>query len=175
MLRPSLVLAGLLAIPFPLTIHAVEKSTDGEPVPADVPAEKPVPPPVAIQPVVIKEKDIPKRDIVNSSMLAKHPIDARQIILEAHLDDNLRDGIGELSKNMAGADGRVGLGNYITVLNGAAMVDFVLEHGYKAFHGPVEIRKWPGGRLEVDVRITAPNGKSMLVILQADGSIQGRG
>ena len=61
------------------------------------------------------------------------------------------------------------------VLNGRDLVDFVKENGYRSFIGPVEIRKWPGGRLVVHVRIIGKNNKAMVAILDANGKHQGRG
>lgn len=170
---PLRVLAAAVATGILLCTHTA-RATD-EPVPAESVPEKPVPPPAAVKPKIITGNDVPKEEIVNSRLAARMGMSARQIILEAHLDDNLRNHVGELAGNVGQADGRLCIGGYITVMNGEAMLDFVRVHGYKGFHGPVEIRKWPGGRKEVDVRITAPNGKSMIVTLLADGARQGEG
>ena len=59
------------------------------------------------------------------------------------------------------ADGKLALSDYVMVLNGRELVDFVRDHGYKSFRGPVEIRKWPRGRLQVVVRVTGKDGKTV--------------
>lgn len=132
-------------------------------------------PPQAEEPRVIAEKDIPKEEKVSTLRLLKRPPSAREIILEAHLDDRLANRIDELDRQTGQADGELALGDYVMVLNGRELVDFVRGHGYKSFRGPVEIRKWPLGRLQVLVRVTGKDGKTVDAILESDGSVQGAG
>jgi hypothetical protein len=48
------------------------------------------------------------------------------------------------------------------------------KNGYRSFRGPVGVRQW-NKRIEVDVRITGNQGKTMVVTLSADGGRQGCG
>jgi hypothetical protein len=132
-------------------------------------------PPQAEEPRVIAEKDIPEAEKVSTRRLLKRPPSAREIILEARLDDRLANRIDELDRQTGKADGKLALSDYVMVLNGRELVDFVRGHGYKSFHGPVEIRKWPRGRLQVVVRVTGRDGGTMDAILESDGSVQGAG
>jgi len=131
--------------------------------------------PQAEEPRLIAEKDIPEDEKVSTLRLLKRPPSAREIILEAHLDDRLANRIDELDRQTGQADGKLALGDYVMVLNGRELVDFVRGHGYKSFRGPVEIRKWPRGRLQVVVRVTGRDGKTVDAILESDGSVQGAG
>jgi len=132
-------------------------------------------PPQAEEPRVIAEKDIPEEEKVSTQRLLKRPPSAREIILEAHLDDRLANRIDELDRLTGRADGKLALGDYVMVLNGRELVDFVRAHGYKSFRGPVEIRKWPRGRLQVVVRVMAKDGQTFDALLESDGKVQGAG
>jgi hypothetical protein len=132
-------------------------------------------PPQAEEPRTIVEKDIPEGEKVSTQRLVNRPASAREIILEAHLDDRLANRIDELDRQTGQADGKLSLGDYVMVLNGRELVDFVRGHGYKSFRGPVEIRKWPRGRLQVVVRVTGKDGKTVDAVLESDGSVQGAG
>lgn len=136
---------------------------------------EPVVPPQAEEPRVIVEKDVPEEEKVSTRRLVKRPPSAREIILEAHLDDRLANRIDELDRQTGRADGKLALSDYVMVLNGRELVDFVRDHGYKSFRGPVEIRKWPRGRLQVVVRVTGKDGRTVDAILESDGSVQGAG
>lgn len=142
---------------------------------AQLPGIERVVPPQAEEPRVIGEKDIPKEEKVSTQRLVKRLPSARDIILEAHLDDRLANRIDELDRRTGQADGKLSLSDYVMVLNGRELVDFVRGHGYKSFRGPVEIRKWPRGRLQVVVRVIGKDGKTVDAILESDGSVQGAG
>ena len=60
------------------------------------------------------------------------------------------------------------------ILNGRELVDFVRGHGCQSFRGPVEIRQWPRGRLQV-VRVTGKDGKTVDAVLESDGNVKGVG
>lgn len=145
------------------------------PAVAQLPGFEPVMPPQAEEPRVIGEKDVPEEEKVSTRRLVKRPPSAREIILEAHLDDRLANRIDELDRQTGRADGKLALSDYVMVLNGRELVDFVRDHGYKSFRGPVEIRKWPRGRLQVVVRVTGKDGRTVDAILESDGSVQGAG
>lgn len=130
-------------------------------------------PPQAVEPRVIPGKDIPDEEKVSS--LRQGPPRARDVIVEAHLDDRLANRIDELDRQTGQADGKLPLTDYVTVENGRELVDFVRKHGYRSFHGPVEIRKWPQGRIQVVVRVKGKDGKTVDAILESDGSVQGAG
>ena len=132
-------------------------------------------PPQAEEPRVIAEKDIPEEEKVSTRRLLKRPPGAREILLEAHLDDRLANRIDELDREAGQADGKLALGDYVMVLNGRELVDFVRGHGYRSFRGPVEIRKWPRGRLQVVVRVTGRDGQTFDALLESDGKVQGAG
>jgi hypothetical protein len=174
--RLILLVTTLVVLLCPRGAGQARAAAADEPVPAQPLPAPPLPDaPAATLPIVIKGDEIPKADKVHSGMVAGQWMSPRQIILEAHLDDVLRNRTAEFAARLGKADGRLGIGDYVTVMNGAEMLDFVAEHGYQRFDGPVEIRKWRGGRTEVDVRITALNGKSMIITLSADGNVQGCG
>lgn len=145
------------------------------PAVAQRPGIEPVVPPQAEEPRVIGEKDVPEEEKVSTLRLHKRPPSAREIILEAHLDDRLANRIDELDRQTGQADGKLALSDYVMVLNGRELVDFVRGHGYKSFRGPVEIRKWPRGRLQVVVRVTGKDGKTVDAVLESDGNVQGAG
>ena len=132
-------------------------------------------PPQAEEPRVIVERDIPEEEKVSTLRLLKRPPSAREIILEAHLDDRLANRIDELDRQTGQADGKLALSDYVMVLNGRELVDFLRGHGYKSFRGPVEIRKWPRGRLQVMVRVTGKDGQTFDALLESDGKVQGAG
>jgi len=131
--------------------------------------------PQAEEPRVIVERDIPEEEKVSTLRLLKRPPSAREIILEAHLDDRLANRIDELDRQTGQADGKLALSDYVMVLNGRELVDFLRGHGYKSFRGPVEIRKWPRGRLQVMVRVTGKDGQTFDALLESDGKVQGAG
>ena len=129
------------------------------------------PPPVE-KPEVILEKDLPKKEILTSEIVAARPPTAQSVILEAHLDDNLRNHLDILAPGEA--DGRLLLTDYVMVENGKELYEFVKKHGYQGFRGPVGIRKGKS-RLEVAVEIAAPDGTKMVAWLGYDGLRQGCG
>lgn len=132
-------------------------------------------PPQAVEPRVITGKDIPDEEKVSSLRLQQGSPRARDVIVEAHLDDRLANRIDELDRQTGQADGKLPLTDYVRVENGRELVDFVRKHGYQSFHGPVEIRKWPQGRIQVVVRVKGKDGKTVDAILESDGSVQGAG
>lgn len=142
---------------------------------AQLPDIEPVVPPQAEEPRVIGEREIPEEEKVSTRRLVKRPPSAREIILEAHLDDRLANRIDELDRQTGRADGKLALSDYVMVLNGRELVDFVRDHDYKSFRGPVEIRKWPRGRLQVVVRVKGKDGRTVDAVLESDGSVQGAG
>ena len=129
-------------------------------------------PPDSEKPAVIEEKDIPRKEILTSAIVAARPPNAQAVILEAHLDDNLHNHLDILAPGEA--DGRMMLTDYVMVENGKDLYDFVKKHGYQGFRGPVGIRKGKT-RLEVAVEITAPDGARMVAWLSYDGTRQGCG
>ncbi len=132
-------------------------------------------PPPEVQPRVISGKDIPDEEKVSSLRLRDRPPGARDIIVEARLDDRLANRLDELDGATGKADGKLALTDYVMVENGRELVDFVRRHGYRSFHGPVEIRKWPQGRVQVVVRVTGKDGRTVDAVLESDGSVQGAG
>ena len=97
---------------------------------------------------------------------------ARDVISWAQLDNALGQHLDSIA--CGEADGRAILGDYVMVLNGREMVDFVKAHGYRGSHGPTATRKLRTA-LEVDVEITGNDGAKMTVTLQSDGTMQGVG
>jgi hypothetical protein len=125
--------------------------------------------------VVITAAEIPEDQVVSSRILEIQPRTPRDILLEARLDEHLRDDLAELDARLGKADGILALNDFIHVANGSDLLAFLKANGYASFHGPTGIRRWPAGRIEIDVRITGKNGSTFNAVLRADGSHQGRG
>ena len=122
-----------------------------------------------------KEEEIPARAVVEHITELTSIERARQMVLEAHWDDFLKNHEDELKHGVGEADGKLALGDYLMLLNGGDLRDFIKANGYAGFRGPVEIRETGGRALVVGVRITGLNRKTMVALLQADGSRQGGG
>ena len=87
---------------------------------------------------MITGKDISDEEKVSS--LRQGATRARDVIVEAHLDDRLANRIDELDRQTGRADGKLPLTDYVRVENGRELVDFVRKHGYRSFHGPVAVQ-----------------------------------
>lgn len=116
-----------------------------------------------------------EKGFVSSALLAARPRSARDILLEARLDEHLAQRIDELAADVGEADGRLLLNDFITVLNGESLVAFVTRHGYASFAGPTAVRRFSPKHMEIEVEIHAPGGEKMTAILHSDGTFQGRG
>jgi acetyl esterase/lipase len=182
----AFVLAGY-KYPEPVVVEAIRGGDrflislgwlDGEPtLVATKPAaaiEEPAPP-QPIRPEVIPAAEIPGDQIVSSHILKTHPRSPRDILLEARLDEYLSDDLSVLEARLGKADGILALTDFIHITNGSELLAFVKANGYSSFLGPIGIRRWPAGRLELDVRITGKNGSTFTAVLHATGFHQGRG
>ena len=121
------------------------------------------------------EVEIPVRAVVQQDTEFTTIERARQMVLEAHWDDFFKNHGNDLKTDVGEADGKLQLGSYLMILNGEELRDFIKANGYSGFRGPVEIREGEGRNLVVGVRITGLNRKTMVALLQSDGSRQGDG
>lgn len=112
----------------------------------------------------------PRAEVLTSGSF--HGISAYDVISWAHLDDILRHHLDQIESGEA--DGKCILAEYVIVQNGAEITAFIREHGYQSFRGPMTVRK-RGTSMEVDVEITGRDGAKTLMILFADGTMQGVG
>jgi hypothetical protein len=96
----------------------------------------------------------------------------QNVIAWAHLDDTL--GAHVESIVCGEADGKAVLADYVMVLNGQEMVQFVKAHGYRSHRGPLAVRR-RAMSMEVDVEITGKDGATLVISLFADGTMQGAG
>ena len=99
-------------------------------------------------------------------------VSARDVISWAHLDDALGAHVDSIA--CGEADGKAILADYVMVLNGRNMVQFVKTHGYRSFRGPLAVRKLATS-MEVDVEITGKDGATLVITLFADKTMQGVG
>ena len=97
---------------------------------------------------------------------------AYDVISWAHLDDKIKNHLEDLVPGEA--DGKSIIGEYVMVLNGNEMFDFVKAHGYRSFLGPIEVRKQERA-IEVDVKIIGADGATIIITLFADGGMMGIG
>lgn len=75
---------------------------------------------------------------------------------------------------IAQADGRGSLGEYVTLLNGAAAKRFLTRHGYAKTLRILAVRRTPS-TIQVDVEIEGKDGAKATLTLYADGHPQGIG
>ena len=102
----------------------------------------------------------------------KRSFTAGQVVAWANLDN-------ALGKNMDAiewgeADGVAILGDTVLVGNAAEMVKFVREHGYAKQRGIIRLRE-TDTTFYVDVEIEGKDGETLRVLLQSDGTEQGKG
>ncbi|MCU0781162.1 MAG: hypothetical protein MUF04_08690 [Akkermansiaceae bacterium] len=129
-----------------------------------------------VEPVVLSGKAIPAGERVVVAAGKRAPLSARQIILEAHLDDRLTARLQESDAATGEADGKLVVSDYVMFLNAREVIDHMKAHGFRSYEGPVEIRSWHGmQRMQVRVRITACDGSTVDALLESDGSVQGAG
>ena len=134
------------------------------------------PPHLPEGPVVLSGKAIPAKERVVVKAGKRAPLSARQIILEAHLDDRLTTRLQESDAATGKADGKLAVSDYVMFLNAREVINHIQEHGFRSYEGPVEIRSWRGRqRIQVRVRITAGDGSTVDALLESDGSLQGAG
>jgi uncharacterized lipoprotein NlpE involved in copper resistance len=94
-----------------------------------------------------------------------------QVLSWAKLDQSLaspRDLV------VAQADGRAGLGDYVTLMNGEEAKRFLRQHGYAQALRTVAVRRTES-TIEVDVEIAGRDGQKTILTLYADGQKQGIG
>jgi hypothetical protein len=94
-----------------------------------------------------------------------------QVLAWAKLDQTLarpRDLV------VAQADGRAGLGDYVTLMNGEEAKRFLRQHGYAQTLRTVAVRRTES-TIEVDVEIAGRDGQKTILTLYADGHKQGIG
>jgi hypothetical protein len=134
------------------------------------------PPPLPEGPVVLRGEAIPADERVGVTAGKRAPRSARQIILEAHLDDRLSGRLRESDAATGAADGKLAVSDYVMLLNAREVIDHIRAHGFRGYEGPVEIRSWQGGqRMQVRVRVTAGDGSTVDAWLESDGRVQGAG
>ena len=75
---------------------------------------------------------------------------------------------------VAQADGRAGLGDYVTLMNGEEAKRFLRQHGYAQTLRTVAVRRTES-TIEVDVEIAGRDGQKTILTLYADGHKQGIG
>lgn len=102
----------------------------------------------------------------------KHPFTAGQIVAWADLDNVLGRHLNEIV--CGEADGVAILGDYVLVGNAAEMVKFVREHGYAKQRGIIRLRE-TDTTFYVDVEIEGKDGETLRVLLESDGTEQGKG
>ncbi len=102
----------------------------------------------------------------------KHPFTAGQVVAWADLDNALGKHLNEIKYGEA--DGVAILGDYVLVGNAAEMVKFVREHGYTKQRGIIRLRE-TDTTFYVDVEIEGKDGETLRVLLQSDGTEQGKG
>jgi hypothetical protein len=94
-----------------------------------------------------------------------------QVLAWAKLDQTLAN----LRKLTVGqADGRVTLGEYVTLLNGEEAKRFLRRHGYAQTLRTVAVRRTER-TIQVDVEIAGRDGQKIILTLYADGHKQGIG
>jgi hypothetical protein len=94
-----------------------------------------------------------------------------QVLAWAKLDQTLVRPRGLV---VAQADGRAGLGEYVTLLNGEEAKRFLRKHGYAQTLRTVAVRR-TASTIEVDVEIAGRDGQKTILTLYADGHKQGIG
>jgi len=102
----------------------------------------------------------------------KLPFAAGQVVAWADLDNALGKHLDKIE--CGGADGVAILGDYVLVGNAAEMVKFVREHGYAKQRGIIRLRETDSS-FYVDVEIEGKDGETLRVLLQSDGTEQGKG
>jgi hypothetical protein len=102
----------------------------------------------------------------------KHPFIAGQVVAWADLDNALGKHLNEIKYGEA--DGVAILGDYVLVGNAAEMVQFVRNHGYAKQRGIIRLRE-TNSTFYVDVEIEGKDGQTLRVLLQSDGTEQGKG
>ena len=102
----------------------------------------------------------------------KYTFTAGQVLAWADLDNALGKHLDKIE--CGGADGVAILGDYVLVGNAAEMVKFVREHGYAKQSGIIRLRETDSS-FYVDVEIEGKDGETLRVLLQSDGTEQGKG
>ena len=102
----------------------------------------------------------------------KYTFTAGQVLAWADLDNALGKHLDKIE--CGGADGVAILGDYVLVGNAAEMVKFVREHGYAKQRGIIRLRETDSA-FYVDVEIEGKDGETLRVLLQSDGTEQGKG
>jgi hypothetical protein len=102
----------------------------------------------------------------------KYTFTAGQVLAWADLDNALGKHLDKIE--CGGADGVAILGDYVLVGNAAEMVKFVREHGYAKQRGIIRLRETDSS-FYVDVEIEGKDGETLRVLLQSDGTEQGKG
>jgi len=102
----------------------------------------------------------------------KYTFTAGQVLAWADLDNALGKHLDKIE--CGGADGVAILGDYVLVGNAAEMVKFVREHGYAKQSGIIRLRETDSA-FYVDVEIEGKDGETLRVLLQSDGTEQGKG
>jgi hypothetical protein len=102
----------------------------------------------------------------------KHTFTAGQVLAWADLDNALGKHLDKIE--CGGADGVAILGDYVLVGNAAEMVQFVRKHGYAKQRGIIRLRE-TNSTFYVDVEIEGKDGETLRVLLQSDGTEQGKG
>jgi hypothetical protein len=107
----------------------------------------------------------------SASKPAATALTPEQVLSWAKLDQTLarpRDLV------VAQADGRAGLGDYVTLMNGEEAKRFLRQHGYAQTLRTVAVRRTES-TIEVDVEIAGRDGQKTILTLYADGHKQGIG
>jgi hypothetical protein len=107
----------------------------------------------------------------SASKPAATALTPEQVLSWAKLDQTLarpRDLV------VAQADGRAGLGDYVTLMNGLEAKRFLRQHGYGQTLRTVAVRRTES-TIEVDVEIAGRDGQKTILTLYADGHKQGIG
>ena len=102
----------------------------------------------------------------------KRSFTAGQVVAWANLDNALGKNLDAIE--WGEADGVAILGDTVLVGNAAQMVKFVREHGYAKQCGIIRLRE-TDTTFYVDVEIEGKDGETLRVLLQSDGTEQGKG